>query len=334
MNASQRLLAVLATLATLTVTAGCSADPAPGGEAPGGEARGGGAASSGQGGPRAAPGAGKTEKKADTTGLVLPIDAYDVSMGQMVRTQLAQNTLVSECLARYGLTITYPKAIPYQGSPHARRYGPPESLATAQKYGFHMAQGDPRSFTKDMMVRHPKDVVEVLGGRRDDGTGTQLTSFRGQPVPEGGCAREAQRKLARGTGEGERAGHADTAAAIKARSFENAKKDPRVKAAEKKWVACMAGRGYTDYKRDSFDAVADTRWNTPKATSEEITVAVASWTCGKEGDVVGTWVAVETAYQNEQIAKNAETLEDDRKRLVEEGKRIDAIIAGTGGAAS
>ncbi|MFE7547618.1 hypothetical protein [Streptomyces gardneri] len=329
MNAPRRLLAVFATVATLTLAVGCSSDPAPEGEA-----RGGGGAAAGQAEPRAVPGVGKTEKKADTTGLVLPIDAYDVSMGQMVKTQLAQNALVSDCLARYGLTIAYPKATANQGSPHARRYGPPESLTAAQKYGFHMAQGDPRSFTNDMMVRHSQEVVEVLKGMKDDGAGTPVTSFRGQAVPKEGCAGEARRKLAQGTGEGKRVGHADTAAAIKARSFEIAKNDPRVIAAEKKWVACMADRGYTNYKQDSFDAAADTRWNTPKATSEEIAVAVASWTCGKKSNVVGTWVAVETAYQNEQIDKNAETLKDDQKRLVEENKRIDAIIAGTGGAAS
>ncbi|MFF1833629.1 hypothetical protein ACFVXE_05405 [Streptomyces sp. NPDC058231] len=327
MNASRRPLAAVAAVVLMTLVSGCSSDAASSNEDHGG----GRAAAPDK--PRAVPGVGKVEKKSDTDTLTLPIDAYDVSMSQIVKTQLAQNALVVDCLSRYGLTVEYPKATVNTGSPHARRYGPPESLEAARKYGFHMAQGDPRAASGTKMVRHPADVLDVMDGMKRDGSGTLVTSFRGQAVPKGGCVGEAQRKLSAGEPKGTRSGHADMAAAIKARSFEVAKNDPRVIKAEQKWATCMSGKGFTHYK-ESFAAAGDTRWNTPKATSAEITVAVASWNCGKEANVVGTWVAVETAYQNDQIDKNAETLKEEQKRLVEENKRIDAIIARTGGAAS
>ncbi|MGW1774793.1 hypothetical protein [Streptomyces sp. NPDC002104] len=273
------------------------------------------------------PGAGKAEDKDGTGDLVLPIDAYDVSTDRIVQTGQALNLLRKQCLSRFGLQMKEPPATAVaQGSVHSRRYGTPASLEVAQKYGFHMAQNDPRALTPDRMVRQPVAVIEVARGMKE-GSGEPLTTYNGMKVPEGGCSGEAQRKLADGTGA--RTGHAETAAAIKARSFETAKNDPRVIAAEKKWAACMAGKGYGAY-RGPFDAIGDKKWSAPEATSEEIGTAVASWTCGKEANVVGIWVAVETVYQKEQIAQNTETLTEERKALEDNARRIDEIIAAAG----
>ncbi|MDD9378097.1 hypothetical protein M8Z33_15830 [Streptomyces sp. ZAF1911] len=276
---------------------------------------------------REVPGVGKVEDKDSTSDLVLPIDAYDVSTDRIVQTGQALNLLTKQCLSRFGLQRKeLPPATATQGSAHARRYGTPASLEDAQKYGFHMAQQDPRALTADQMVRQPVAVIEVSRGIKE-GSGEPLTTYNGAEVPEGGCSGEAQRKL--GNGKDERVGHAETAAAIKARSFEIAKNDPRVIAAEQKWAACMAGKGYGAYK-SPFDAIGDKKWSAPKATSEEIETAAASWTCGKEANVVGTWVAVETVYQKDQIDKNAETLTQEQKALEDNAKRINEIIAAAG----
>ncbi|MER5484488.1 hypothetical protein ABT024_14865 [Streptomyces sp. NPDC002812] len=276
---------------------------------------------------REVPGVGKVAEK-DTTGdVVLPIDAYDVSTDSIVQTGQALNLLTKQCLSRFGLQMKeLPPTAVAQGSSHTRRYGTPASLEVAQKYGFHMAQNDPRALTADQMVRQPVAVVEVSRGMKD-GSGEPLTTYNGMKVPERGCSGEAQRKLA--DGKGGRAGHAETAAAIKAHSFEIGKNDPRVIAAEKKWADCMAGKGYGVYK-GPFDAIGDKKWSAPKATSEEIETAVASWTCGKEANIVGTWVAVETAYQKDQIDKNAEALTQEQKALEDNAKRINEIIAAAG----
>ncbi|MFB7370811.1 hypothetical protein ACFC0D_13330 [Streptomyces sp. NPDC056222] len=276
---------------------------------------------------REVPGVGKVEEKDATSDLVLPIDAYDVSADRIVQTGQALNLLKKQCLSRFGLQAkALPASTVTQGSAHTRRYGTPASLEVARKYGFHMAQGDPRALTADQMVRQPAAVTEVLRGMKE-GSSEPVTTYNGMKVPEGGCAGEAQRKLA--NGKQERVGHAETAAAIKARSFEVAKNDPRVIAAEKKWAGCMAGKGYSSYK-SPFDAIGDRKWSAPKATSEEIETAVASWTCGKESNVVGTWVAVETAYQQDQIEQNAETLKEEQKTLESDAKRINEIIATAG----
>lgn len=275
----------------------------------------------------AVPEAGKAEEKDATIGLVLPIDAYDVSADQIVRTGQALNLLNKQCLSRFGLQQEQvPASTVVEGSPHTRRYGTPASLDIAQKYGFHMSQGDPRAFTSDRMVRQPTAVVEVLRGMKD-GSGEPVTTYNGMKVPEGGCAKESQRTLA--SGADTRAGHAETAAAIKTRSFETAKRDPRVTAAEKQWAGCMAAKGYSAYK-SPFDAIGDPKWSAPKATPEEIETAVASWTCGKESNIVGTWVTVETAYQQTQITQNAEKLKQEQKTLEAEAKRLDDIITAAG----
>lgn len=250
-----------------------------------------------------------------------------MSTDRIVQTGQALNLLKKQCLSRFGLqTQALPAATVTQGSAHTRRYGTPASLEVAQKYGFHMPQGDPRALTANQMVRQPTAVTEVLRGMKE-GSSEPVTTYNGMKVPEGGCAGEAQRKLA--NGKEDRVGHAETAAAIKARSFEVAKNDPRVIAAEKKWAGCMAGKGYSVYK-SPFDAIGDRKWSAPKATSEEIETAVASWTCGKESNVVGTWVAVETAYQQDQIEENAETLKEEQKTQESDAKRINGIIAAAG----
>ncbi|MCX5404887.1 hypothetical protein OHA37_13460 [Streptomyces sp. NBC_00335] len=310
-RSAPRLAAAL--LAVLTATA-CSS---------GGEKAGSDRATQPAGEQSGVPEDGKVEARDATIGLVLPIDAYDVSDDQIVRTGQALNLLNKRCLSRFGLQQKQlPASTVVQGSAHIRRYGTPASLDIAQKYGFHMPQGDPRAFTSDQMVRQPTAVVEVLRGMKE-GSGEPLTTYNGMKVPEGGCAKESQRNLANG-GEA-RAGHAETAAAIKARSFETAKKDPRVTAAEKQWAGCMAAKGYSAYK-GPFDAIGDPKWSAPKATPDEIETAVASWTCGKESNIVGTWVTVETAYQQTQIAQNTEKLKEEQKTLESEAKRLDDII--------
>ncbi|MFE9857069.1 hypothetical protein [Streptomyces sp. NPDC005780] len=276
------------------------------------------------------PGVKKSSPRSDTVGLTLPIDAYDLSADQIAQTGEALNMLTTQCVARFGIASkALPKSVVNEGSPHVRRYGTPESEQVATRYGFHMPEGDPRAITPDKMVRQPAEVVEVTRGMKQDGS--PLTEFHGTAVPKGGCAGEAERKL---NGDGKRrTGHAETASAIKARSFEVSMQDPRVIKAQKQWATCMAGKGYNTYKT-SLAAAGDARWNGAHATSAEIATAKASWACAKGADLVGTWVSVETAFQNDQIEKNAETLKEEQTALAEEGRRVSEIVAESGAGAS
>jgi hypothetical protein len=121
--------------------------------------------------------------------------------------------------------------------------------------------------------------------------------------------------------------HSNKAEEIRAHSFEYSQLDPRVIGAQEKWVACMKEQGYTTYK-DTFDAGGDSRWNVPTASSQEIAVAVADWTCAKKVNLVGIWVAVESAYQEKQIDENAEQLQWEQENLRTQTQRISDILSG------
>jgi hypothetical protein len=258
----------------------------------------------------------------DTRDLTLPVDAYLPSAYDLLQTTKAMTTLEQRCVSRFGLRYV-PAAERAPGSTmNSRRYGVPESVETAREFGFHMTQNDPRSVPADSGAAPSREVLQVLTGY--SGT-SPLTSYHGMRVPKGGCVGDADRTV---TGTSDRsAGHSPVAEKIRSDSFEYSMLDPRVIAAQDTWRKCMADRGYTNYKT-ALDAGGDKSWDTPAATSQEITVAVADWQCAKRANVVGIWSAVESAYQNAQIDKHAEELKQAQDALRDQAKRVALLLAG------
>ncbi|MGW1807682.1 hypothetical protein [Streptomyces sp. NPDC002078] len=258
----------------------------------------------------------------DTADLALPVDAYMPAGQDLRQTTDAMTTLEQRCVSRYGLKYTPTEArLPNFGK-NARRYGVPESLQVAREFGFHMTQNDPRSLPKHLGAPPSQDVRTVLTASSPQGP---VTTYHGRRLPKGGCVAEADQALA-GDGE-QRAGHSPMAEEIRAHSFEYSLLDPRVIAAQSAWQKCMSAQGYSSYKK-TFDASGDERWNVPTATSQEITVAVADWQCAKQVNLVGVWYAVESAYQNAQIEKHAEELQQAREGLRRQSKRVATVLAG------
>ncbi|MET7288497.1 hypothetical protein [Streptomyces sp. NPDC005573] len=259
----------------------------------------------------------------DTAHMDLPVDSYMPAGHDLLLTTEAMTTLEQRCVSRFGLRYVPTEARLPNFTKNGRRYGVPESLDVARGFGFHMTKNDPRSLPAHLGTPPSQEVRTVLTATSPQGL---VTSYHGEKLPKGGCVSEADRAITGGD-EVQRAGHSPLAEEIRAHSFEYSQLDPRVIAAQGAWKKCMGAQGYTNYKK-TFDAAGDDRWSTPAATSQEITVAVADWQCAKRVNLVGTWFAVESAYQNTQIEAHAEELQQAREGLRNQVKRVTAVLSG------
>jgi hypothetical protein len=270
------------------------------------------------------PGVTSITKLTDTADLALPVDTYMPTGHALLQTTDAMTTLEQRCVSRFGLRYTPTEAQLPNFSKNSRRYGVPESLQVAREFGFHMTQNDPRSLPKHLGTPPSPEVRTVLTATASQGG--LVSSYHGMRLPDGGCVGEADRAITGGDVD-QRAGHSPMAEQIRAHSFEYSTLDPRVIAAQTAWKKCMSAQGYTNYKK-TFDASGDERWNAAAATSQEIAVAVADWQCAKQVNLVGIWFAVESAYQNDQIDKHAEELQQAREGLLQQSKRVATVLAG------
>jgi hypothetical protein len=90
--------------------------------------------------------------------------------------------------------------------------------------------------------------------------------------------------------------------------------DPRVRAVDARWHACMAKSGYS--YRTPIDAMGDPRWapGTTEATARrgtqrlQMAVAVADAGCQQQVNFAGTRLAVLAGYQDQLISSNLDRL--------------------------
>lgn len=257
--------------------------------------------------------------------IVLPTDAYTLTVAQQGEWVLAANTLARRCLAKFGFQVPAPPDPVNRGLDaygNQRRYGVPPSLAYARDYGFHFSENDPRS---PQMVNESAwppamsaDESDVLHGTNSSGA---VTSYAGMSVPSRGCMGQADSQVSSGS-------IVPTAVSdLDIESYEQSQADPRVITAQSQWSKCMAAQGYA-YKT-SLEALGNPPEGSGQvASSAEIAVAVADYTCATQVNLVGVWSAVETAYQRQQIDANAQVFAQALLYTQSEQKTIAAVLSG------
>ncbi|WP_035849582.1 hypothetical protein [Kitasatospora azatica] len=244
----------------------------------------------------------------------LPLDGYLMTPAQLDKVQKAQQRLITGCMARFGFTFSPPTSIPMprdSGAPDSRtdgRYGR-QNAALSAKWGYHAEGGTPASREKpgaaDALL--PAQEVAALRGTSDPnqrfGPGGQL--INSQKVPEHGCVGEVNQQFT-GSVTG-LVGDAQFANDVKFATLDASQQDQRTKAVFATWSQCMARSGY-DYP-DPVKAAGDQQWfKGPLPDQHELQVATADAACRHENNVVGTWYAVDFAYQQATIAANAEKM--------------------------
>src|SRR5215470_17075557 len=99
--------------------------------------------------------------------------------------------------------------------------------------------------------------------------------------------------------------------------------DPRTRAVDRAWSACMA-RHFYHYASPS--QVEGHHWKSPP-NKAEIATAVADVTCKAKTNLLNTWLAVEAAYQQALIAQNLATLSQLQANFAPLLRRANAALA-------
>ncbi|MFI6898566.1 hypothetical protein ACIBM4_31070 [Streptomyces sp. NPDC050256] len=296
--------------------------------------------SSGDGGSsdeKAEPEASATPAMVNTSGLKLPLDAYDATEEETRALQEGQGVLVSRCMEGFGFRYSLP-ARPTSSAtrhPNARIFGvvDPEDAA---RYGYS-APGDDSAPGRTSQQLTPSEELALNGApdlKPPDMPNSQAEAekkgggkerINGKAVPVGGCGREAFLKL---YAPEPNAVDAMYVFNLKAQAESRAREDSRTKAVNKHWSDCMARSGHT--ATDPMNAttelgIADDALASPAA----ITAAKADVGCKKEVNLVGVYFAVQSAYQNRLIDKNAETLDLAKKQLTDRLKLAASLISAT-----
>ncbi|HYT89113.1 MAG TPA: hypothetical protein VEL76_10430 [Gemmataceae bacterium] len=245
------------------------------------------------------PAIGPIKSLTDTKNLLLPLDEYMLSLDDYRHLAEARGILTRRCMERFGINYQAPTR-PGTGlqTRNERRYGITD-LTEARRYGYRQPQGSkvapPPSSEQD---RDPK-VTAIL-------VGEGARAFTSRPVPPGGCAGEAQRRL---RASEQSAGVEDIAEPLAMKSWALSADDSRVQQVFDRWAACMklAGLSYST----PLDVLQD-RALLARLSPAQTTTAVTDAACKKEHNVVGVWVAVEMAYQQALIEADKPALERQR----------------------
>ena len=282
-------------LITLAVASACTADSAP--EAP--------------------PEIGTVRQITDLSQVAFPLEAYEMTAEEDIVLQRAVWQLAIECLNRFGADITPPPLVATNELLTSRRYGLLD-LESAGAWGYH--GGDPAVDRANVEADGPA-AAERLGGLTGGllfGEGVDGVSLP-PGAPRDGCLNEARRILAEG-------GEMYDPNFLFSRANEaliRAERDERVEAAFTAWSACMADAGFS--YAGPWDANNDSQWREDIVTDQERLVATADVTCKLETNLIGIWNAVDAAYQERIIERDAELLAEmveDRRQLIDRAAEI------------
>ena len=231
----------------------------------------------------------------DASELVLPFDPYLVFVTSWQVPDRAINMLGRQCMRRFGLDWPVIESVPPdQAVIHARRYGLFDPRH-ATSYGYHPAPGTGGQW-QARQERDPTPEEAALWAGKGE------TQVAGQPVPAGGCAGEAMRALGQGGPDAPMINPEQLANA----DLKRAEQDSRGEAVFGRWSTCRRERGF--HYTAPMDAGNDPRWQSDAASTAELETAKADVACKQQTNLVGTWFAVESAYQRRTIEDHAPQL--------------------------
>lgn len=298
-------LSVLCATVALSAVAGCGSSSGSDEE---GKAAGG----------TGAPSVSSFPKLTSATDKSLPVEAYLLTTEQEQQMADAENTLRERCMTRFGIAYRVPDVSLFTPKSITQfRYGvtDPDEVSG---HGYKPA-GSENAVVKPKPQELAPTAAMVLNGTTDPGVkpGSAAAKggqdYNGQKVPVGGCIGEAKAKLGYSADqEPSKDGAPPIADKVNTDSWAKSYEDARVKAVFAKWSACMKEKGYT--YPDPMKAGDDPQWQeNALATTKEKQVASADVACKEKYNVVGTWYAVDAAYQEQLIEQNAQALAEVRK---------------------
>jgi hypothetical protein len=236
--------------------------------------------------------------------LRLPLEDYFPTVAETQRLARADRALLRQCMREFGIDFAAPDPPSLMG-PRTwmeRRYGLTDPTQATRGYwpqtrAAVARAGAARATTAAEAGQHRVPAEGLAEG--DALTGTGARTINGRPVPAGGCAADARRRLAAHDPPG-----ADPSLAQRLLSdtYFGSQRDARVRAATGEWSTCMAAAGYR--YAGPLDPPKDARFQLPTAGPAEIEIAMADVACKQRTNLVGIWFTVEAAAQSPLIEAN------------------------------
>ncbi|MEV0308660.1 hypothetical protein [Nonomuraea fuscirosea] len=241
--------------------------------------------------------------------LVLPMDAFDLPAPARELVDKARFLLLAGCTGTFGARL---ERTPYPDHPLPRNALAMGWLdgAQAAKHGYANPPSRMNPGYTGYVVTD--DQAAVLDGKK--------RSFRGRPLPAGGCAGATEAFLGRGTldllaGRPARLRVEQDLFILADDAAEAAFRDSRSRGAERAWSACMKAAGL-DHP-DTSAAIGDPRWAVTAANDElpqvplsaaELETARADAACRTRTNYHGVRPAALRDAQQKIIAKNRDRL--------------------------
>lgn len=270
----------------------------------------------------------------DPSQLTLPLDAFANSRETDLTVQRAARLLEQRCVERFAVPYTKGN-VPVESGilpvVNEGRYFLFDAEAAAV-HGYGRPPGD--ALSEDPVRWHPSsEEYQVVTGQTEDGARSSILDRQGRPVPDGGCGSEADRILLSGA-QGFDPMYVQN---LQLEAYGSGLDDSRSRAAAEQWSQCMAESGY-DYpdpaaanddsslRPEDVDGLLEA-----EASPEEIAVATADVACKERVNYVGVRFAVETAYQQLIIEREALRLQEHKDALDTMVRNAAAQLAGTDG---
>lgn len=230
--------------------------------------------------------------------LQLPLDQYELSLPQLNQVISAQNLAAHVCLQRLGINVSEHVFSPTETNvPRYQLHYLP--LATAQADGY--ATTSP--LTSAGGSSGGSDAPSQEASSAFFGSAAQVN---GKPVPKGGCSTWGMNAI-----------NSPKVTPDPLDYIYNAEistlSDTRMLQAFSKWSTCMSGKGFT-YQTPMQAQSGSKSGSWPSTPSQaEIATATADATCRNQVNLQGLWVALMTAYENQEISKDLPVLLHDHQ---------------------
>lgn len=237
--------------------------------------------------------------------LAMPIDAYQTSASDLKLIDQAASLKARDCMRSLGYrswsanTVTTSRPSDYKELDLLDYLDP----ASVRKVGYPHTLDDKQSpAVTSNVAPGPKPGKEAL--RAFVGDAPRTTD--GRAIPPGGCLRQGDSAV-----EGAAQALPMDPRLLDVQAKFSALRDSRMRNAFAAWSACMANDGLR--YPDPLSAQNDGRWgrrpaSTP-ASDEEKRVAYADSQCEQKINLVGTYKALEMAYQEQSINANRAKIE-------------------------
>ncbi len=237
--------------------------------------------------PGEAPGPTAAHRPVDSKALELPLDDYlltTIDAGELAR---GRDSLMRKCLSGLGAPYTPEARTSTDIETNERRYGLADA-ELAKQHGYHVPD------TARTAEDYPSSIMPLVTG--------ETTTHNGVPVPEGGCAGQAQRELH----ETDLQGALALPQKLNMESYLKSRKAPAVVKATEAWSTCMKESGHT--YPDPLAAINDKEFSAATPGPHEKEVALADVLCKQKVNLIGVWSDAESEFQRFAIESNKSAL--------------------------